>query len=141
MEPAFYVRGTMEGNRPYSIQAKRHFYIGLDVIANCLGFKNLVAVYIDINWCSNLERPAYAQMKQDIQNSQFQRIFVTCFNDLFEDWVLVVLVVDIQQLATAKDGLEILALETTACSFKENLLQDGLKVSQIEMGSEEDRFT
>ena len=56
-------------------------------------------------------------MKQDIQNSQFQRIFVTCFNDLFEDWVLVVLVVDIQQLATAKDGLEILALETTACSF------------------------
>ena len=77
-------------------------------------------------------------MKQDIQNSQFQRIFVTCFNDLFEDWVSVV---DIQQLATAKDGLEILTLETTACSFKENLLQDGFKVRQIEMGSEEDRFT
>ena len=77
-------------------------------------------------------------MKQDIQNSQFQRIFVTCLNDLFEDWVSVV---DIQQLAIAKGGLEILALETTACSFKENLLQDGLKVHQIEMGSEEDRFT
>ncbi len=91
----FYVRGELPAQTRYSITAKHHLFAGLDVIKRLLGMGNLVAIYVDIDDGSNLKRPAYLQLKQDLRKGLFRRVFVYDANDLlgapaaFEDlWML-----------------------------------------------------
>jgi hypothetical protein len=73
---AFYVRGGMDAHHGYSADAKHQLYRGLALIASRLGFGNLAAVYIDVNDLENLERPAYVQLKRDLQAFMFNRVFI-----------------------------------------------------------------
>ena len=72
----FYIRAEIEQGQAYSHMAKHQLYVGLDLIQRILGMQNLVGIYIDIDCLSNLQRPAYQQMKQDILSGYFQRILV-----------------------------------------------------------------
>jgi hypothetical protein len=73
---AFYVCGDLPAGAPYSQNAKHRLLMGLEVMRANFGLQNLVAVYLDVNSPDNLERPAYMQMKQDLQSGKFRRLFV-----------------------------------------------------------------
>jgi hypothetical protein len=73
---AFYVRGGMNAHSHYSLEAKHQLYRGLALISSRLGLDNLAAVYIDVNDITNLQRPAYLQLKRDLLDGMFRRLFV-----------------------------------------------------------------
>jgi hypothetical protein len=73
---AFYVRGVMDIDARISHEAKFQLYSGLALIRSRLGLANLAAVYIDIEQLANLQRPAYLQLKQDLLDGMFTRVFV-----------------------------------------------------------------
>lgn len=79
---AFYVCGELPHNAAYSASAKRSLYAGLSLIQQTLGPENLVAVYLDVNSCRNVNRPAYVQMKTDMRSGLFRRVFVLQAEDL-----------------------------------------------------------
>jgi hypothetical protein len=72
----FYIRAEIPAGDAYCRDAKRQLYCGLVTIRAKHEMQNLKAVYLDINTLENLYRPAYVQMKQDILNGLFQRVFV-----------------------------------------------------------------
>ena len=78
----FYVRGQLVDGQPYSRDAKRRLYAGLAVIQQELGPENLVSVYMDVNFPDNLARPAYVQLKEDVRQGLFRRVFTFDVNDL-----------------------------------------------------------
>lgn len=71
---ALYVLGDLPHQQPYSRRAKHHLLTGLMLVRQELGIHNLVGVYLDINDGGNLERPAYQEMKRDLQSGFFRRI-------------------------------------------------------------------
>ena len=72
----FYIRAEIEEGQAYSHDAKHQLYAGLDLIQRILGMNNLVGIYMDVNCLTNLQRPAYQQMKKDIVAGYFHRILV-----------------------------------------------------------------
>jgi hypothetical protein len=72
----FYVRGGIEAQSRYSREAKYQLYRGLGLIGSRLGLDNLAAVYIDVNDIANLQRPAYLQLKRDLLDGLFKRVFI-----------------------------------------------------------------
>mgnify|MGYP001765395783 FL=1 len=72
----FYIRAEIEEGQVYSHDAKHQLYAGLDLIHRCLGMRNLIGIYLDVNCLKNLARPAYLQMKKDILAGCFKRILV-----------------------------------------------------------------
>jgi len=72
----FYIRAEIEEGQVYSHDAKHQLYAGLDLIHRCLGMRNLIGIYLDVNCLKNLTRPAYLQMKKDILAGYFRRILV-----------------------------------------------------------------
>jgi hypothetical protein len=46
---AFYVRGEVDNDAPYSITAKHHLCAGLNIIRKNMNCDYLVAIYVDIN--------------------------------------------------------------------------------------------
>jgi hypothetical protein len=83
---AFYVRGELVDDAPYSLAAKHHLCAGLSVIRKNMNCDRLVAIYVDINPAYNLYRPAYVQMKHDLRAGYFRRIFTFQSGDLLGDW-------------------------------------------------------
>ncbi len=73
---AFYVLGDLQEGQAYSTSAKHALFTGLDIIRNSYGLENLVAIYMDVNTADNPERPAYLQMKQDLENGIVNHVFV-----------------------------------------------------------------
>jgi hypothetical protein len=71
---ALYILGDLPHQQPYSRSAKHHLIIGLMLIRQELGIHNLVGVYLDVNEISNLERPAYQELKRDLQTGFFHRL-------------------------------------------------------------------
>ncbi len=78
----FYVRGNLSDQEPYSQEAKHHLYAGLNAIQTQLGYENLVAIYVDVNAADAQNRPAYQQMKQDMLDGLFRKIFTFMHSDL-----------------------------------------------------------
>lgn len=72
----FYVCGSIEVQYRYSREAKHQLYRGLGLISSRLGLDNLAAVYIDVNDIANLQRPAYLQLKRDLRDGLFKRVFI-----------------------------------------------------------------
>ncbi len=72
----FYLRAEISAGDGYSRGAKRQLYSGLMLIQHKLEMHNLVGIYLDVDSLDNLERPAYQQMKQDMLNGMFKRLFV-----------------------------------------------------------------
>ena len=89
----FYILGDLPEPESYSHTAKHSLFSGLTLIREQLGMQCLVAVYLDVNNGKNLLRPAYQQMKLDMQSGMFQRVFVIEPGDLIgslellADWV------------------------------------------------------
>ena len=73
---AFYLRAEINPGDSYSHEAKRQLYTGLTIIKQHLEFKHLSGIYLDVDSLDNLNRPAYQQMKQDMLNGMFKRLFV-----------------------------------------------------------------
>ncbi len=71
---ALYVLGDLPHQQSYSRRAKHHLLTGLMIVRQELGIQNLVGVYLDINDGSNLERPAYQELKRDLRAGVFRRI-------------------------------------------------------------------
>lgn len=72
----FYLRAGISAGDQYSREAKHQLYAGLALITSRLELKNLVGIYLDVDVLSNLNRPAYQQMKKDMLNGMFKRLFV-----------------------------------------------------------------
>jgi len=72
----FYLRAELSANDLYSRDAKHQLYAGLSVIKRKLEMSHLVGIYLDVDLLDNLERPAYQQMKRDMLNGMFNRLFV-----------------------------------------------------------------
>lgn len=73
---AFYLRAEIIPGDNYSREAKRQLYTGLTIIKQHLEFKHLAGIYLDVDSLDNLNRPAYLQMKTDMLNGMFKRLFV-----------------------------------------------------------------
>jgi hypothetical protein len=86
---AFYVRGELEKDAPYSLSAKHHLCAGLNVIRKNMNCNNLVAIYVDINTAKNVFRPAYVQMKRDLRAGLFRRVFTFRSGDLIGDQAVI----------------------------------------------------
>ncbi len=72
----FYLRAEISDGDCYSRGAKYQLYNGLTVIKRKLEMMNLVGIYLDVDSLDNLERPAYQQLKKDMLNGLFRRLFV-----------------------------------------------------------------
>lgn len=81
----FYVLGDLPARQPYSHKAKHSLLAGLIMLRNLGEIDRLVAIYLDVNEANNALRPAYLQMKRDIQAGLFSRLFVLDPGDLAGD--------------------------------------------------------
>jgi hypothetical protein len=73
---AFYIRGNKNAGDVICRDAKSQLYAGLLLIHSKLQMANLAGIYVDVDGIENLKRPAYVQLKQDIRNGLFTRIFI-----------------------------------------------------------------
>jgi hypothetical protein len=72
----FYIRGEVTTTDAYSRDAKTQLYAGLMLIHSKLQMKHLRGIYLDMDYLENLQRPAYVQLKADLINGLFKRVFV-----------------------------------------------------------------
>mgnify|MGYP001768280892 CR=1 FL=1 len=72
----FYIRGEKTATGAYSKDAKAQLYAGLMLILAKQMIGHLRGIYVDVDSLENLQRPAYRQMKIDLQTGLFKRIFV-----------------------------------------------------------------
>jgi len=77
-----YVSGDLPAHQSYSRAAKHALMSGLVAIREQGEERNLVAVYLDIDSGFNPNRPAYQQMKYDVQAGLFHRLFVPIIANL-----------------------------------------------------------
>ena len=107
----FYILGDLPEPESYSHRAKHSLFSGLTLIREQLGMQCLVAVYLDVNDGTNLLRPAYQQMKRDMQAGMFQRVFVLDPGDLIAslellaDWVRFTMQVKFCEVLTLVGGI------------------------------------
>ncbi len=121
---AFYVRGGMAVDERYSHEAKHQLYGGLAVIRAKLGLQNLAAVYIDIDELTNIQRPAWQQLKQDLFAGMFSRVFVFDSSALFGNMAAEA---DLAELDEKAGGFEVLSCgEDGSILAREVLLDDAL---------------
>jgi hypothetical protein len=103
---AFYVRGELEDDAPYSITAKHHLCAGLNIIRKNLNCDHLVGIYVDINQAVNLFRPAYVQMKRDLRAKFFRQVFTFHSGDLIGDRAALT---DLKELYRDVDGFDVIS--------------------------------
>ena len=80
-----YVLGDLPAQQSYSRVAKHNLFTGLVLIREQHEEQNLVAVYLDIASPYDAHRPAYQQMKHDINAGMFRRLLVPSVHDLSGD--------------------------------------------------------
>ena len=80
-----YVMGDLPAHQTYSRVAKHNLFTGLVLIREQQEEHNLVAVYLDVNSPFDPHRPAYQQMKRDMQAGMFRRLLVPSVQDLSGD--------------------------------------------------------
>jgi hypothetical protein len=98
---AFYVRGELKGDSPYSTIAKHHLCAGLNIIRKNLNCDHLVAIYVAVN----LFRPAYVQMKRDMRASFFRQVFTFQSDDLMGDRAALI---DLKELYDDVNGFDVI---------------------------------
>ena len=106
----FYIRGEKSDLDAYSRDVKSQLYTGLLLIQSKHERQNLRGIYLDVDSLDNIQRPAYVQLKADLINGLFRRIFVldesallgtTAAND---DLLSVYLMVGGFELIVCRDG-------------------------------------
>lgn len=111
----FYIRGEKSEKGVYCRDAKSQLYAGLMLIQSKKMMGNLRGIYVDVDELSNLERPAYVQMKADLINGLFRRIFVLDASAL---WAPGIVAEDLQRLYKAAGGFVLLVCQEGECTQK-----------------------
>lgn len=75
---AMYVSGSLSVGYPYSRAAKRCLLTGLMMIREMNQLASLVAVYVDTAQSDSSNRPALAQLRQDVADGVFRRLLIVC---------------------------------------------------------------
>ena len=78
----FYVCGKLEGDQPYSSQARHHLLAGMHWITCTRNLENLVAVYLDICSGTDKMRPGWQQLIKDLSAGLFQRVMICSAENL-----------------------------------------------------------
>ena len=108
----FYIRGEINSQAGYSIDAKMQLYSGWLMIRSQRLLSHLKAVYVDIDSLDKLERPAYVQLKHDLYEGLFRQLFI------FEESALIGCEKaedDLRQLAETIEGFELLVCRNGEC--------------------------
>jgi len=98
-----YVRGCLEEDQPYSMEAKRRLFICLDYVRRSMEEEKLVAVYMDIFDLQNANNLAFQEMETDLRKGKFEKVLFADLEEIFKDSVLNEKLFD---LAECVDGIQ-----------------------------------
>lgn len=108
----FYIRGEVDTEGAYSHDAKTQLYAGLMLIHSKLQMSHLRGIYLDVDCLENLQRPAYVQLKADLINGLFKRVFALDESALLGT---VKAEKDLHQVYLAIGGFELLVCKEGEC--------------------------
>jgi hypothetical protein len=80
-----YIRGRLEKDQPYSVEAKRRLFLSLDFVRRNLEEKKLVAIYMDIVDKRNAMSPAFEKMEKDLHKGMFEKVLFADLEEIFND--------------------------------------------------------
>ncbi len=100
-----YLRGCLQEDQPYSLQAKRRLFICLDYVRRYMVEEKLVAVYMDIYDFRNSKNLAFQEMESDLRQGMFEKVLFADLEEIFQDSELNNKLID---LAESVDGIEFL---------------------------------
>lgn len=80
----FYACGMLEGDQPYSSQARRHLLAGMHWITRTCNLKNLVAVYVDICSENEQKRLGWQNLMNDLSAGLFMRVLICSAEDVIK---------------------------------------------------------
>lgn len=80
-----YVRGCLQKDQPYSMEAKRRLFISLDFVRRYLDEDKLVAVYMDIVDTKNAINSAFNKMESDLRQGLFEKVLFADLEEIFND--------------------------------------------------------
>ena len=103
-----YLRGCLEKDQPYSMEAKRRLFICLDYVRRNMDEARLVAVYMDIYDIRNSNNLAFQEMESDLRKGMFEKVLFADLEEIFQDAILNEKLMD---LAESVDGLEFLDVD------------------------------
>jgi hypothetical protein len=108
----FYACGGIPAQAAFSLSARHNLLAGLIVIQHHFGISKLVAVYLDVHAPHQQARPAYEQMKRDLQAGLFRRAFVfsACTHMPGQD-----ILDDLCRFYAEIEGFELITFENGAC--------------------------
>ena len=79
-----YVRGCLQKDQPYSLEAKRRLFLSLDFVRRNLEEEKLVAVYMDIVETKG-KNPAFNKMDSDLREGLFEKVLFADLEEIFND--------------------------------------------------------
>jgi len=83
-----YVRGCLQEDQPYCLEAKRRLFLCLDYVCRSMEEEKLVAVYIDIFDLQNANTLAFQEMETDLRKGMFEKVLFADLEEIFKDSVL-----------------------------------------------------
>ena len=98
-----YVRGCLQGDQPYCLEAKRRLFLCLDFVRRSMEEEKLVAVYMDIFDLESAKNLAFQEMEADLRKGMFEKVLFADLEEIFKDSVLNDKLFD---LAEDVDGIE-----------------------------------
>lgn len=84
MKNAFgiYLRGCLQNNQPYCLEAKRNLFLCLDYVHQEMDEKTLVAVYIDVCDLRNAGYQAFNGMMADLRAGFFTKVLFKSLEEI-----------------------------------------------------------
>jgi hypothetical protein len=103
-----YVRGCLQNDQPYSMEAKRRLFICLDYVRRYLEEEKLVAVYMDIYDFEKSKNLAFQELEADLKKGLFEKVLFADLEELFSDSELNEKIIS---LSESMDGIEFFDVE------------------------------
>jgi hypothetical protein len=80
-----YVRGCLEKDQPYSVEAKRRLFLSLDFVRRNFEEEKLVAIYMDIVDKKNTNDLAFSELEADLRKGLFEKVLFADLEEIFND--------------------------------------------------------
>lgn len=80
-----YVRGCLEEDQPYSVEAKRRLFLSLDFVRRNFEEEKLVAIYMDIVDKNNTNDLAFNELEADLRKGLFEKVLFADLEEIFND--------------------------------------------------------
>jgi len=80
-----YVRGCLEEDQPYSVEAKRRLFLSLDFVRRNFEEEKLVAIYMDIVDKNNTKDLAFSELEADLRKGLFEKVLFADLEEIFND--------------------------------------------------------